>query len=376
VGLILDVAKPRNLPTFFRKHLGPGARTVEHRGVAFQRGRDDRAAGRIGRHAVLASSDDAMRAVIEARREPFSRTARYRRARGTGPLPFAFGVADIDDTAARLANAVRLNSEETSALAALFPSEGEARFSLDVTPRQAIARVNGLEKPEKPAPPIEDLPGDTWLAISSGNLALFLAGSLGGPVAPSGTFGRALGDMVEARIPETMLQRLRAGTFFIQGGAETASGELVADVADPRMVGREVIRLGRAVERSGRYHVALTPDPRAPQFEATGARERIQEFSAQLQGRTLTFEFGFIGSADELSDRPGYRQARRALGRKPTLLVDMRALADSESAGDEALLDGPVALAAGSESRHEDGLEMSFLLRLGDQAAPTRDGTR
>jgi hypothetical protein len=376
VGLILDVAKPRTLPTFFRKHLGDGARRVEHRGVTFRRGSDDRAAGRLGKRVVLASSSDVMRAAIEARRRPFSRTARYRRARGDGPLPLAFGIGDIADVAGGLGSAVALNREERSAVDALFPSEGEARFSLEVAPRRAMATLTGLEKPEEPAPAIEDLPGDTWLAVSSGNLALYLAGSLGGTAAPSGTFGRALGEMVEAEIPETMLQQLRAGTFYIQGGTETPSGELVAEVADPRVVGREVFRLGRAVERAGRYRVALSPDRSYPQFEATGARANIQEFSAELRESTLTFEFGFPGSADELSDRPGYRQARRALGKPPTLILDMKTLAESESAGDEAPLPGPVALVAGTETRKKDGLEMSLLLRLGDQAPPTREGTQ
>lgn len=377
VGLILDVAKPDTLPTFFRTHLGPGARRAEYRGVAYRRGTDNRAAGRIGKRVLLASSNDVMRAAIDARRRPFSRTARYRRARGDGPLPFAFGVGDIADVSDGLGRVVPLDREERTALDVLFPSEGEARFTVGVSPREAKASVSGIEPPEEPAPPIGDLPGDTWLAISSGNLALYLAGSLGQAAAPSGTFGRALSRMVEAPVPEAMLRELRAGTFFIQGGAETPSGELVAEVADPRVVGREVFRLGRTVERTGRYHVALSPDRSLPQFEATGARERIQEFSAELRESTLTFEFGFIGSADELSDRPGYRHARRALGKPPTLLLDMRTLAESESEGEEAPLSGRVSLVAGAESSHKDGLELSLLLRISDDAAPpSRDGTQ
>src|SRR5919107_3002858 len=128
VGLILDLADPRALPAFVRKHLGPGATLVEHRGVAYRRGTDDRAAGRIGERVLLASSDDVMRAAIDARRHPFSGTARYRRARGGGRLPLVFGTGDIAKTANGMRRQVRLSRMEREALDALFPAEGEARF--------------------------------------------------------------------------------------------------------------------------------------------------------------------------------------------------------------------------------------------------------
>jgi hypothetical protein len=221
VGLVLEATDTGDAERFLRRELGPRARGVAYRGVRFWRAQDGRAGGVLRGRAVLASSAAVLRAMIAAQRAPLASAGRYGRARRG--RPFLIALARPQARSALL-SVTPSTAAERRAIEWVWPGDTALLLQLSLEGGEAVAHVHGLRAPAEAAPPIADIPGDAWFALSSGDL-----GTTYPPQVP------ALFDaMVRTRIPRSLLRALRAGTFFVQQQPDEPAGELRGTVPDPR----------------------------------------------------------------------------------------------------------------------------------------------
>jgi hypothetical protein len=87
--------------------------------------------------------------------------------------------------------------------------------------------------------------------------------------------------------------------------------------------------------------------------------------------------FGLIGSSDQLKEKEVYREASRALGERPTTLLDMRGfldVVDPTRAREPGAFDR-IKFFAIAETRQGNRLRWTFLVRLARHAARARPTT-
>ena len=325
-AIVFEATDTRKAARFIRETLGDGARSASYQGVRFRRAMDGRAAGVVAGKVVVAGSVEAMQAAISARRSPLASSARYRRARGNG-RPFALLLASARVLGSGPDGLIPWSPAERREVERLLPRTGEVVIRASVGARQAVARIEGLRPQAGDDPePIGSFPADAWLAASSADLSSVLLNPLGDALGSQTPFVRALEGLSGVRVPNALLREMRRGTIYFQGTPYEPTAQLLADVAHPRATGRAIVRFARTTERThfvhlervGGDYVSVVAEPRG------GGAAADTEIELRLINGGLIFELGSVGGGAELRDKPAYREARRALGQPPTVLLDMR----------------------------------------------------
>jgi hypothetical protein len=373
-AVVLESRDARAAARYLRKDAGNGVRAASYQGVRFWRKPDGRAAGLVDGNVVLATSQEAVRATIAARKAPLASTKRYRSERGKG-TPFAFLMASAPALRAGLGGVIPWTRSERRYVCRFLAPEGDLVIRASVTERQLVAQIDGLRRQAKPPEPIASFPGDSWLAGSSGDLSAALTNPLGRQLGSSASLGRTLQQVARIRLPKDLMRGLRRGTFYIQGHTFEPTGQLLAEVADRRAALRAITRFGRALKRRGTHHVDLEIFGRQEaKIYATPRRgSAAGTFDLGLMNGDLAFEFGAVGGGSELGDKPVYRQAKDALGTPPTILLDVQGLLkleDPTGTRDVGAV-GRLAYVAAAERSRGDSLSYSFVVRLAPGRIPT-----
>jgi hypothetical protein len=381
VALVVETTDTSAATRFFRNRLGQGLTKAVYAGVPLWRAEDGRAFSSVRGRAVLGSSAAAVHAAIDARRKPLSADPRYRRARGTGVAPLAFAIAE-SERARELVDDIRtLSAADRRSVRERLPRTGDVGVSLAVTERQAALRLEELRPFGKQAEPIASIPGDAWFAASTADIESLLTNPLGAEVGQRFSLRRALAGFVGAELPTTLIRQFRGGTVYLQGRGAGAGGELLVQVQSRRAATRGMREYSRALQRTSGKTVEVFRSQRADFGILTyepGRRYLDAPLTETfLNGRQLSLVFGPIGSSVQLKDTPVYREASRALGERPTTLLDMRGFLDvvDPTRAREPGTDERIKFLAIAETRQGDRLRWTFLVRLARRAVRARPTT-
>ena len=180
-----------------------------------------------------------------------------------------------------------------------------------------LVEVTGLPT-QPPAPSLEDVPGDAWLAVATPDL------SAHDPLEPARAALDGLQRWPNVGLYELVRPDLDAATMFVQGrSAIDVGARLVADTSDETGLRQKVVAQAREIPR--RYwDVELNLGADFLQLGVSRRNRLGPSLYLQVEDGRLTLDLGreVGGVAEDLGDTRRYRDAERRLGGPPSLLID------------------------------------------------------
>ena len=283
-------------------------------------------------HLVLATSRELVQASIDAATNgALAESGRFDPGdERDDDAPAALLAAFDRRTAARAAEGVEVLGLHThSALAELLPTKGAATARVWLDSHAVRIEVEGLGPPGPPAPTLENLPGETWLAVATPDLGEILL--TGASIANFASAFQRLQLAVGLDVDNDVLPHLGAATFWVYGDDDDLGARLRVEARDEAALRPAVVALARMLRSTKRVSEAELRYVPHPELRAyIDGIDPVDsgyptDFQLQIEDGYLDVDLGVPANApvEDFGDTRLYRDAERRLGRPPELLVDL-----------------------------------------------------